>query len=629
LEEQRVNRSKPRGRRHLGRLPIILIAVGSFVALVVLAIVIDAALYYNKVHAGVSVSGVSLGGLTPEEATAELGSMVDQAQSSGITLTYGAETWTVMPADVNTQMDVDGAVVAAMDVSREGNVFTDIGRRFKLYFSHVDLPLNGTIDDSMMKSTLANVARDIDVAPINASLAIEDAEIKVIEGQDGLSVDQAALGEELGAVLVTLHSTEIEIPTTVVEPKVQAEDNAEAQEQAETMISGPVLLKDGDKSWSLTPAQIASYMDFKSEFQNGVSTLVPYLSASSMNAFFDQIEDDVAKEPVSAKFDSDGNKAWVIPGTVGQVINREKTAEAVNAAALNITGRTAAVGVDTTEPELTTEEAEARGIKDLLATYTTPPYAGSSARQVNVRITTEYASNVMMAPGDVYNFDKQIGPRNAARGYKLAPGIVGPGKLEDVFGGGICQVSTTLFNAVFFAGLEVVERHNHSIYIDHYPKGRDATVSAGGKNLRFKNDTSHWIWIRAISDGITTTFNIYGTDEGRKVSYTTSDFYNVVGRTTVTIPTKSLGSGTTNVLIGGQSGKQLKCVRVVKGPDGTIIHEDKFISTFPMVPRQIEVGTAAVSTTTTKPSTTTTTKPSTTTTAPATTTTTETITTEF
>ena len=133
----------------------------------------------------------------------------------------------------------------------------------------------------------------------------------------------------------------------------------------------------------------------------------------------------------------------------------------------------------TTEPELTTEEAEARGIKDLLASYTTAPYAGSANRQVNVRITTEYASNVMLAPGDVYNFDKQIGPRTAARGYKTAPGIVGPGKLEDVFGGGICQVSTTLFNAVFFAGLEVVERHNHSIYIDHYPKGRDATVTGG------------------------------------------------------------------------------------------------------------------------------------------------------
>jgi vancomycin resistance protein YoaR len=535
-----------------------------------------------------------------------------------------------MPTEVGTEMDVEGAVAAAMDVSREGNVFTDIGRRFKLYFSHVDLSLDGHVDSALMEAKLASVARDVDVTPVNAGLAIEGTEIKVIEGQDGLAVDQATLGEELTALLLTLHSTEVEIPTVVVEPEVQAEDNAAAQEQAETMIGSPVVVADGDNSWTLTPAQIASYMDFRSEMQNGVSTLVPYLAAVRMNPFFDEIQDDVAKEPANATFKSDGEKAWVVPGTLGQVLNREKTAEAINAAALKSSGRTIEVGVDTTEPELTTEAAEARGIKDLLATYTTPPYSGSGARQVNVRITTEYASNVMLAPGEVYNFDKQIGPRTAARGYKLAPGIVGPGKLEDVFGGGICQVSTTLFNAVFFAGLEVVERHNHSIYIDHYPKGRDATVTAGGKNLRFKNDTSHWIWIRGVSDGVTTTFNIYGTDEGRKVSYSTTDFYNVSGRTTVTIPTKSLGAGTTNVLVGGQSGKQLKCVRVVKGPDGAVIHEDVFVSTFPMVPRQIEVGTGATTTTTTKPpSSTSTTKPPTSTTAPPSSTTSETVTTEF
>ena len=316
---------------------------------------------------------------------------------------------------------------------------------------------------------------------------------------------------------------------------------------------------------------------------------------------FDEIAEEVATEPVSATFKSDGTKAWVVPGVLGQALDRDKTAEALKATALEASARTVAVALKTTDPDLTTEEAEAMGLKDRLATYTTPPYAGSRDRQINVRITTEYASDVMLAPGEVYNFDKQIGPRTAARGYKLAPGIVGPGKLEDVFGGGICHVSTTLFNAVFFAGLEVVERKNHSIYIDHYPKGRDATVSANGPNLRFRNDTSHYIWIRGASDGITTTFNIYGTDEGRKVDYTTSDFYNVVGRTEVTIPNPALNTGTTVVKTGGQSGKQLKVVRTVTLPGGAVLHKDTFISTFPMIPRQIEVGTGTTTTTTTVP----------------------------
>ncbi len=306
---------------------------------------------------------------------------------------------------------------------------------------------------------------------------------------------------------------------------------------------------------------------------------------------------------MDATFDSDGEKAWVVPGVLGKALDPEKTAEALTVASLSPSSRTAEVVVTTTEPDLTTEKAEAMGIKDKLSSYTTPEYVGTANRQVNVRITTEYASNVMLAPGQEYNFDKQIGPRTAARGYMTAPGIVGPGKLEDVFGGGICQVSTTLFNAVFFAGLEVTERKNHSIYINHYPKGRDATVSANGPNLRFKNDTQKYIWIRGTSNGIKTTFTIYGTSEGRKVSYTTSDFYNGVSRTEVTVPNPSLGPGTTLVKLGGQSGMQCKVVRTVTAADGTVIHKDTFISTYPMIPRQIEVG----------PSTTTTTVPSSTT----------------
>ncbi len=610
LGKPKSTEKKPHSRKRFW----IPVAIGSIVAIFVLAILVDAAVYYNNVHTGVSVSGIDLGGRTPEEATAELTKYVEDAQQSGITLSSDGRTWTVMPQDVGVQMKVAGAVSAAMQVSREGNFFTDIGRRIKLYFSDVDVPLSGTVDSAKMSELLAGIAQEIDVAPINAGLTIEGAEIKVIEGQNGRAVDQEALSEQLQSLLLTLHSTELEIPITVVEPAVQAEDNAEAQKQAETMTSAPVLLKSGDKSWSLTPQQIASNMDFTSEYQNGVSTLVPYLSATKMAAFFKQIADAVAKEPVNATFESDGKKAWVVPGTLGEELDPQKTVEAVTTAALSTSGRTAQVMVMTIEPELTTEEAEARGVKDLLASYTTPPYAGSSNRQVNVRITTEYASNVMLAPGEVYDFDKQIGPRTAARGYKTAPGIVGPGKLEDVFGGGICQVSTTLFNAVFFAGLEVVERHNHSIYIDHYPKGRDATVTAGGKNMRFRNDTDHWIWIKGTSDGVTTTFNIYGTDDGREVSYTTSDFYNYIGRTTVTVSNPALPAGTKNVLTGGQSGKQLKTVRTVTLPDGTVIHKDTFISTFPMIPQQIEVGTATTTTTTLPSTTTTTTEPTSTTT---------------
>jgi hypothetical protein len=146
-------------------------------------------------------------------------------------------------------------------------------------------------------------------------------------------------------------------------------------------------------------------------------------------------------------------------------------------------------------------------------------------------------------------------------------------------------------------------------------------VSAGGPNLRFRNDTKHHILIRGASDGITTKFVIYGTDEGRKVEYETSEFYDVVEQTVESSTNKSLGTGTSLVLVDGQPGRKIKVIRVVKDAKGAIIHKNTFVSSWPMLPKEIEVGTAKPTTTTVKPTTTTTTEPPTPTTEPATTTT--------
>ncbi len=575
----------------------ILIAVGAVIAVCVLAILIDSAVYYNKVHAGISVSGIDLGGQTKDEAVASVTSLVDEARNSPITLTAGNKTWELMPDDAGTSMDVEGALKAAMAVTREKSFFSDIGTRWKLYFTKQDLPLTGTVDNAKLGTFVGGLAKELDIAPVNAGLAIENGKIKVIEGLNGQVVAQASLAEELSALLVTLHSTTLEVPIVVKEPDVKAEDNQAAQQQAETMISGDVTVTDGDKSWSVTPDQIASYMGFRSEMKNGVSTLVPFMDATKLQPLLDQIAPDVVKEPVDASFASDGTRAWVVAGKNGEQLDAEATAQAITDATLEPTDRTLKVVVKTKEPDLTTDEAKAMGIKDVLSSYSTT-YSCPTPRQINVKLATKYATDVLLAPGQEYNFDKQIGPRTAARGWQLAPGIVGPNQLEDVLGGGICQVSTTMFNAAGNAGLKITERHNHSLYISHYPKGRDATVTGGGKNLRFVNDTDHYLWIRGSSTGVKTTITIYGTNDGRKghVTWTVGNFYNVIPQNTVKIADPSMLAGKTKLTDSGQAGQSLKTTRVVTR-NGQVIHNDVWISRWPMYPKTILVGTATTSTT--------------------------------
>jgi vancomycin resistance protein YoaR len=606
------NRTPAKKRHRRRRRGVILAAVGAVVFVFLVALLIDSTLYHGKVHAGVTVAGVQLGGLTPEDAKAALDRRVEAAQKNRITLVSGDKKWTVRPEDVGTKVDTAATVGAAMDASRNGSFLVDRFRGFLMYFRDKDVPLQGTIDRTKVDQISADVARSVDLPPINAGLVFDGPKIKIVKGQKGRIVDREALASQLKTVLLTLRATELPVPMAVKEPTVQADDYDQALKQAMTMTSSPVELTDGSHSWTLDTEEIIAYMDFASETQGGVSILVPYLSATKMGPFLDDLGVAVARDPVSATFKGDGRKAWVVPAIPGQRLDPEKTAEALNAAALDPKNRSTKVAVTLKQPNLTTEEAQAMGIKDKLADFQTE-WEGTPDRQTNVKITTRFASNVVLAPGEIYDFDEQVGPRTAERGYKLAPGIVGPGKLEDVFGGGICQVSTTLFNAAFFAGLEIVERKNHSIYIAHYPTGRDATVSARSPNLRFRNDTKHHILIRGASDGVITKFVIYGTDEGRKVDYTTSEFYDIVEKTVVSTTNKLLGPGTSVVLVDGQVGRKIKVVRIVTNAAGKTIHKDSFVSTWPMLPMEIEVGSGKATTTTTL-KTTTTAKPTTTTT---------------
>jgi vancomycin resistance protein YoaR len=568
----------------------VLIAVALVVIACSAAVLTDWLVYYDEVHAGISVYGVDLGGMTQEQAVAALNKLVESA--GPVTLESGDKTWTVTPADAGRDMNVDGAVAWAMSVTRASDVFEDAITRFKLYRQGRDLPLNGTIDKTKLDTALIPIAANLHVTPLNASLAMQNGKVKVIDGVNGQDVDTAALIARMEPLFVALRTGTLEVPLIVKEPAVQTVDNQPALEQAQAMMSAPITLTSHEKKWTLSPEQIASWLDFRTERNGDIPTLIPYLVEGRMTMFLSSLAPEVNTEPVNAKFKSDDRTTVrVIPGSDGETLDVTATAKALNAAAATPGGRTTPVAVTITEPDFTTAEAKATKFTDQLSSFTTT-YACPANRQTNVKLATKYSTNVFLAPGQEFNFDRQIGPRVASRGWALAPGITGPNTLEDVLGGGICQVSTTMFNAVFFAGLKVTERHNHSIYINHYPKGRDATVTGGGKNLRFVNDTDHYIWIRGTSTGVTTTISIYGTSDGRKVSYTVGNFYNVHSAkpATVTVKDPTLPAGQTKTS-DGQVGKQLKTTRTVTLPDGTVIHRNVWISTWPAYPTTITVGT--------------------------------------
>jgi vancomycin resistance protein YoaR len=203
-----------------------------------------------------------------------------------------------------------------------------------------------------------------------------------------------------------------------------------------------------------------------------------------------------------------------VPSRPGRDVAPARLVAAVAAAAAG--DHVARVELGERQPELTTAEAHALGITQKLVSFTTDMGVSSSNRIHNVHLMADFIDGTVIKPGEVFSFNRVVGPRTAERGFLEGQMIIGSLVLPSI-GGGVCQTATTLFNDAFELGLPILARVNHNLYLSHYPLGRDATVSWGGPDFQFKNDLKHGLLIKTSYTDQTLTFTMYGTDEHRRV----------------------------------------------------------------------------------------------------------------
>ena len=212
----------------------------------------------------------------------------------------------------------------------------------------------------------------------------------------------------------------------------------------------------------------------------------------------------------------------------------------------------------------------------------------------NIALAAKLVDGSVVKPGETFSLNAAMGPRTTNRGFDYAPVIASDNVLRQGVGGGICQYATTLFNAVFFAGLPVVERKCHSLYISHYPVGRDATVSWGSTDFKFKNDTGKALLIRSWVEADALTVAIVGKT-GREITYTTSAFYDVRkpahGKANPRVIYDSdLGPGIVR-WEPGVDGRSVRVERTVRDESGKVLFRDTFVSHYEPLDWLKRVGT--------------------------------------
>jgi vancomycin resistance protein YoaR len=262
---------------------------------------------------------------------------------------------------------------------------------------------------------------------------------------------------------------------------------------------------------TLTTTQLAKLVRFRPDGDRFKVSFHPKRLAKAVEPLLEPWR----RRAANARFVVDGNGVRLLPSRPGLTPDGRWIADSIAGAAASSIPR-ASLRLKQVRADLTTREAEKLGIRQRISTFTTEMGTSSSNRIHNVHLMADFIDGTIVKPGEQFSFNQSVGPRTAERGFREGQMIVGS-LLLPAIGGGVCQTATTLFNNAFELGLPIVERHNHSFYISHYPLGRDATVSWGGPDFGFRNDLRTGVLIKTSYTDSTLTFSFYGTDPHRRV----------------------------------------------------------------------------------------------------------------
>lgn len=441
------------------------------------------------------IEGVKVGGLTADTAEDKLREELAERAGAPLTLTFADSSVEATPAELGLTVDY-AASVAAAGGGRSANPVEIV----QVLFGGAELPAVVTVDQPKLDAQVAKLAKQVDVEPADAVLAFSKGKPKVTPGVDGQAVQPTETGEAVRSAY--LHATTVEAVVETTEPAITtAEAKTAADSIAAPAVAKPVKVKVGDKGTiTIEPGTIVDTLSFVA----ADGDLAPQLDAKALaKGVAPQLDKLGLTKPKNASFTikRDG-KPKIVKSVDGEGVSADTLAAAVLPVLSKPDGRTAAVEVTTRPAAFTTADAKAAGVKQVTGEFTTY-YPGSAYRVNNIGLAAKKINGTYVAPGETFSLNARLGERTPQAGWMKGGGIAN-GKIDpNIYGGGISQATTTLFNAIFFAGLEDVYHKPHSLYFSRYPMGREATLDWKSVDLKFKNDSEYGVLLQAWTTGRT------------------------------------------------------------------------------------------------------------------------------
>ncbi len=471
------------------------------IAIVVLGGLYTGAAWYLSRHvpADTTVAGIPIGGKSPAEAEATLQRELAASASATLSLEANGRSAPVDPSVAGLALDLPATLAQLTGFSWHPARLWD-----HLTGGH-EAMLKNQVDRTLLTATVVDAAGGLDIMPAEGSVGFAGGKVVLRTPVTGNAVDVDATVQKIadGWPLTSVMTA----PTTRTEPAVSAaEIDRASREFAGPAVRGPVIVVIGKNTMSIPVAEFVGALSLRPTEGRLEPDLDDNLLIAAVRSA--AVAKKIEVEPKDATVRLVDGVPEVIPATTGISID-DTSIPGAFLRALTSADRRATVRSAVVQPEHTTAEVEKTRPKGEISTFTTT-FPDNPARTNNIELAARTLDGTYVHPGEQFSLNAALGERTPEKGYQQA-GVIEDGRLTNDYGGGISQLSTTLFNAVFFSGAKIDQYMAHSFYISRYPEGREATVSWPDVDQKFTNDTGGGILIHAFTSGSDLTITFYGT----------------------------------------------------------------------------------------------------------------------
>jgi len=529
----------------------ILLPLTAIILLVIPLVAVFNLAYANRIYPGIRVAGLNLGKKNREQAFNILEGRVSYFENQSFKIFYKQRAWNIEKEDIALKFDLEKTLNQAFDLGHEKNIAKRILSQILLTLGQADLPMRYTLDPDKLDQYLHDNLSLLREEPVSAKLVLKDSRFYIIPEKEGKKVNFEKLKAEIKKNLDGLSENRIEVRLKTEAPELTRIGILPAYRAAQEASSKSLKLTWEGKYWTINPQTIISWIDFELsedltrsqkpaplKKERGLSlkdfTLSRYpggeeaskvlkltLNRAKTSAFLESIAPELSQEPINALFKMAGGKVTLFkPGQDGKALDFEATIQQIESALVNNTPnleKQTETVVKTIVPSVSNQNINDLGITTLIGTGESD-FAGSPAnRRHNIRIGAGRFNGVLIKPNQEFSVIETLGEVSAQTGYKPELVIKPEGTIPE-FGGGLCQVSTTIFRSAIYSGLPILERKPHRYVVSYYkPIGMDATIYIPHPDVRFKNNTAGHILIQSRISGNKLYFDFYGTDDNRKI----------------------------------------------------------------------------------------------------------------